>query len=76
MTDAGLAVLDVRDLPAPEPFEQILLALARLEPGQGFVALTPRVPRLLLPRLEQRGFDFTVREEADGTAAVTIRRPA
>ena len=71
-----MPVLDLRGLEAPEPFERILLACAELAPGHGFVALTPRLPRMLLPRLVQRGLEFDATEEADGTGRVTVRRPA
>jgi hypothetical protein len=62
-------------LPAPGPLEGVLEATARLAPGAAFLARVPRYPRMLLPRLSERGLEFEVREEQDGTALVHVRRP-
>jgi hypothetical protein len=69
-------IADFRDLVAPEPLERVLEATATLAPGVAFLARVPRYPRLLLPRLHERGLEFEVREERDGTALVHVRRPA
>ena len=69
------AIDDLRDLEAPEPMERILAATARLAPGEAYSAHVPRFPRLLLPRLEERGLLYEVVEEPDGTALVQVRRP-
>jgi hypothetical protein len=70
------AVLDLRDLPAPEPMERILDACARLAPGGAVAARTPRFPRMLLSLLERRGLRWAALEEADGTGLVYAERPA
>jgi len=69
------AIEDLRELEAPEPLERILEASAKLAPGEACAARTPRHPRLLLPRLDERGLDCAVYEEPDGTALVYVRRP-
>ena len=69
------AIDDLRDLEAPEPMERVLAATARLAPGGTYAARVPRHPRLLLPRLEERGLLYEVIEEPDGTALVRVRRP-
>ncbi len=69
------SILDLRDLPAPEPLERVLEACGRLEPGDSLRARTPRFPRMLLPHLERRGLRFEVEEEPDGSALVRIWRP-
>jgi hypothetical protein len=69
------AIDDLRDLEAPEPMERILAATAGLAPGEAYAARVPRYPRLLLPRLEERGLLYEVVEEPDGTALVQVRRP-
>lgn len=69
-------IADFTDLPAPEPLEAVLGATAKLAPGAAFVARVPRYPRLLLPRLRERGLEFEVREVPDATALVHVRRPA
>jgi len=67
---------DLRDLPAPEPLERVLEAIAQLAPGAAFLARVPRYPRLLLPRLEERGMQWAVHEEPDQSALIHVRRPA
>ncbi|MFH0947249.1 MAG: DUF2249 domain-containing protein [Planctomycetota bacterium] len=67
-------ILELRDLEAPEPMEQVLLHASRLEGGQFLLARLPRVPKLLLPHLEQRGLAFTVAEVPDGSALLCVRR--
>ncbi|MFQ5417104.1 MAG: DUF2249 domain-containing protein [Myxococcota bacterium] len=69
------AIEDLRELEAPEPLERVLEASAKLAPGEACAARTPRHPRLLLPRLAERGLDCEVYEEPDGTALVWVRRP-
>jgi hypothetical protein len=69
------AIDDLRDLEAPQPMERILTATAKLAPGGTYAARVPRYPRLLLPRLEERGLLYEVVEEPDGTALVHVRRP-
>jgi hypothetical protein len=70
------AVLDLRDLPAPEPMERILEACARLAPGGAIAARTPRFPRMLLSLLDRRRLHWAALEEADGTGLVYAERPA
>jgi AcrR family transcriptional regulator len=67
---------DLRDLPAPEPLERVLEATAQLAPGAAFLARVPRYPRLLLPRLEERGIEWAVHEEPDQSALLYVRKPA
>ena len=69
------AIEDLRDLEAPQPLERILAATAKLAPGEAYSARVPRYPRLLLPRLEERGLLYEVYEEPNGTALVHVRRP-
>ena len=72
VAEAGTSILDLRDLPAPEPLERLLLAASALPTGERLVAQTPRVPRLLLPRLAEQGLAFAVREEPDGTGLLLV----
>lgn len=68
-------VVDLRELEAPEPMEQCLLATAELQPGASWLALLPRVPQLLLPRLKERGLAHHFLEQPDGTALIRICKP-
>ncbi len=71
-----VVVLDVRDLEPPEPMVRTLEALEHLPAGATLVQINVRVPRFLLPRLEERGFTYEVREQAPDLLRVFIRRSA
>ena len=68
-------IADLRELEAPEPMEQCLLATADLKPRQAWLALLPRIPQLLLPRLAERGLAQHYLEQPDGTALIRICKP-
>jgi len=67
------APLDVRELEAPEPMAAVLAATGHLTAPDVVVALTPQLPRLLLPRLTERGLTWDALERADGSALLHIR---
>jgi len=69
------AIMDLRDLEAPEPLKRILEASALLTPGETLMARTPRYPRALLPQLDERGLDWKAIEEPDQSALVWVGRP-
>lgn len=68
--------LDLRHLPAPEPFERALLAVDALLPGAQLELLTPMLPLPLIELLAARGFVVCARRLDDGTAHVDVSRPA
>ncbi len=75
--DAGsddVVVLDVRGLEPPEPMMRTLETIERLPPHATLVQINSRVPQLLLPLLEARGYAAEVREETPGVVRVFIRR--
>mgnify|MGYP006282811515 CR=1 FL=1 len=57
-------VLDVRDLPPPEPLTLTLKTLADVDDGV-VVQVNDRVPQHLFPRLDDRGFDYETVERDD-----------
>lgn len=69
----GLVVLDVRNLEPPEPMVRTLEALENLPEDETLLQLNVRVPQFLLPQLDERGFDYQVREQPDGPVRVFIR---
>ncbi|HEX7091339.1 MAG TPA: DUF2249 domain-containing protein [Longimicrobiales bacterium] len=71
-----VVVLDVRGLEPPEPMVRTLEALEHLPAGATLVQINVRVPRLLLPRLEERGFTYEIREQSPDLVRVFIRRSA
>ncbi len=70
----GVVVLDVRGLEPPEPMVRTLAALEELDAGATLVHINERVPRFLLPKLEERGFAWEVRQQACDLVRVFIRR--
>ena len=67
-------LLDVRGLEPPEPMVRTLEALETLPRGHTLVQLNVRVPEFLLPRLEERGFAYEIREQSPELVRVFIRR--
>ncbi len=68
------AIEDLRELDPPEPLERLLVVAAELEDGAVHLARLPRFPRLLLPRLQERGISWSVYEEPDGSTLTLIRK--
>ncbi|EKP95582.1 DUF2249 domain-containing protein [Thermaerobacter subterraneus] len=66
--------LDNRGLQPPEPMVRILSALDRLEPGQVLQAHNDRKPMFLLPHLDERGFEYAMAEQDDGSVIIRIWR--
>lgn len=69
----GAVVLDVRGMEPPEPMVRTLAALDTLPRGETLVQINVREPRFLLPQLEERGFVYEVREQAEDLVRVFIR---
>lgn len=69
-----VVVLDVRGLEPPEPMVRTLEALESLPEGHTLLQINVRVPQFLLPRLEERGFVYEIREQAPDLVRVFIRR--
>lgn len=67
MTDMKEIILDVSELPAPEPFEKIMQAVAGLAENEYLRVAHRRQPLLLYKPLQENGFDFHV-QKADATA--------
>ncbi|MFC7173742.1 DUF2249 domain-containing protein [Haloplanus litoreus] len=58
-------LLDVRDLPPPEPLKRTLETLAELGDDGVVVQVNDRVPQHLFPRLDDRGFAYDTVERED-----------
>ena len=72
--DADVVILDVRGLEPPEPMVRTLEALESLPAGKTLVQINARVPKFLLPMLEDRGFSYEVREQDATLVRTFIRR--
>ncbi|MFB6195293.1 MAG: DUF2249 domain-containing protein [Haloplanus sp.] len=62
---ASHEVIDVRDLPPPEPLKRTLETLADLGPDDVMVQVNDRVPQHLFPRLDDRGYVYDTVERED-----------
>ena len=65
-------IIDLRELEAPEPMQNILMSCAQLKADEKYLAHLPHVPNPLFPHLQARGMDWRVFEQADGSALVLI----
>jgi AcrR family transcriptional regulator len=73
LSESSPPIQDLRGFPAPEPMEQVLSHCAGLSPGQTLFFHTPRVPRPLLQRLQEMGFETHIQSLLDSTALLMIR---
>lgn len=71
--DLSVEVLDVRGLEPPEPLVRTFEALQHLPIGKTLLHVNVRVPRMLLPKLTERGFAYDVREVSPELVHVLIR---
>lgn len=72
-TDRSMAVLDVRELPPPQPLTATLERLADLDDETVLLQLNDRAPQHLYPKLSDRGFTYST-ETADDATVTAIWR--
>ena len=79
LADAGAAdtddvvLLDVRGLQPPEPMQLTLEMLTQLGPNASLVQVNSRVPQLLIPHLNERGYEYVLISEAPNEVRGMIR---
>ncbi len=71
--DEDVVVIDVRDLEPPEPMIRTFDALATLPRGKTLLQINVRVPQFLLPKLEEQGFVYEIREQSPELVRLFIR---
>lgn len=59
------ATVDVRQSPPPEPLRRTLEKLESMDGGV-LLQYNDRVPQMLFPKLDDRGFDYDYTETDDG----------
>jgi uncharacterized protein (DUF2249 family) len=69
-------VLDLRELPPPEPLQRALEAAVALTPGEGLEVLTRFRPAHLIDQLNARGFAHECQARGAAGWQVTIWRRA
>ncbi|MFB6122484.1 MAG: DUF2249 domain-containing protein [Haloferacaceae archaeon] len=65
-TDREVVIVDVRELPPPEPLTETMDALTDLGDDEMVVQVNDRVPQHLFPRLDDRGVQYESLETDDG----------
>src|SRR6478672_8180669 len=60
--DTRISQIDVRQMEMPQPMMNILEALDHLPAETALLVYHKRIPVFLLPELEQRGFEYRIRE--------------
>lgn len=68
-----LIILDVRGLEPPEPMIRTFEALAQMPRGKTLLQINVRVPQFLLPRLDEQGFVYEIREQSADLVRLFIR---
>ncbi len=68
-----VVVLDVRGLEPPDPMIRTFEALAELPRGKTLLQINVRVPQFLLPKLDEQGFVYEIREQSAELVRVFIR---
>jgi len=71
-----MRVLDVRDLPPPEPFENIMRTLQQLPADETLQVLIHREPFPLYEALQNSGYAWQATALADGSFKILIARAA
>ena len=66
--------LDLTGLEPPGPMLEIMKGLEGLRSGETLAALLAREPVFLLPKLEEAGHGFTLRELGDGRWELRITK--
>lgn len=64
--------IDVRQLQMPMPMHTILERIETLEPDQVLFVYHKRTPVFLLPELQDRGFDYRIKEISEGQTRLLI----
>ncbi len=71
--DENIHLLDVRGLEPPEPMVRTLAMLAELPDGATLIQINQRVPQFLLPKLDELGYQYEVREQDEDLVRIFIR---
>lgn len=66
--------LDNRGLQPPQPMVRTLKALETSAPGDRVVIHNDRVPMFLIEELQRLGYPYSVEQQQDGSAKVTIHK--
>ena len=71
---SNIQSIDVRHLEMPQPMMNILEALDNIEGDKALLVYHKRIPVFLLPELDQRGFEYRIKEISDNDVQLLIFR--
>ncbi len=69
-TDDEPTVVDVRELPPPEPLQETLSTLELMDNAAVLVQINDRAPQHLFPMLEERGYTYQTTGEDPAYTAI------
>jgi len=72
--DRKIITVDCRDLEPPEPFVTVLEAIERMKDDEAVLMIHRKSPRLLFPRLKEKGLSFSMTETSGGSIELLIWR--
>ncbi|MEF3192590.1 MAG: DUF2249 domain-containing protein [Campylobacterales bacterium] len=70
----SFVVLDVRELPAPEPLQKALLTLQELPETTGLLLIHRKLPQPLIELVTKQGYATEVEEPEEGLYHIRIWR--
>ncbi len=70
--DGSIEKVDVRHLEMPQPMMTILAELDKLSSDHALLVHHKRIPVFLLPELNERGFDYRIKEQSDNEVYLLI----
>lgn len=73
--EGGITHIDVRDLPPPQPLVAVLSLIRELPAGAPLVMHHDRMPLLLLPELEEIGWEVERLAAPEGEVRLMLRPP-
>jgi uncharacterized protein (DUF2249 family) len=71
---SNIQSIDVRQLEMPQPMMHILTALDNITGNSALLVYHKRIPVFLLPELDQRGFEYRIKEISDNDVQLLIFR--
>jgi uncharacterized protein (DUF2249 family) len=72
--ESRISRIDVRELEMPQPMMKILEALDHMANDTALMVYHKRIPVFLLPELEQRGYEYRIKEISDNEVHLVIFR--
>lgn len=70
--NSSFVSINVRGLEMPQPMVSILEKIEQLKTGQALFVLHQRTPQYLLPVLNEKGFDWAIKEICEGEVEMII----